>query len=70
MFTEPILWEDTEENLTTFKAKLASSNLQCVRGGRFLHVQGYYDKATVMDSVLTSLDAMSSITVGLGDSGE
>lgn len=68
MFTEPILWEDTEENLTTFKAQLAGSNLQCVRGGRFLHVQGYHDKATVMNSVLTSLGAMSSTTIGLGDS--
>ena len=68
MFTEPILWEDTEENLTKFKTHVAGSNLQCVRGGRFLHVQGYHDKATAMNSVLTSLDAMSSITVGLGDS--
>jgi mannosyl-3-phosphoglycerate phosphatase len=68
MFTEPILWEDTEENLTKFKTHIAGFNLQCVRGGRFLHLQGYHDKATAMNSVLTSLGGTSSITIALGDS--
>ncbi len=44
--TEPLLWQDTEAKLTEFRAELQKLNLQCVKGGRFHHVMGRFDKAS------------------------
>ncbi|MGF1542477.1 MAG: HAD-IIB family hydrolase [Pleurocapsa sp.] len=44
--TEPLLWHDTDVALEKFQQKLAELELQCVRGGRFHHVMGTFNKAS------------------------
>jgi mannosyl-3-phosphoglycerate phosphatase len=44
--TEPLLWQDTEVALDNFRQELAKIELQCVRGGRFHHVMGIFNKAS------------------------
>ncbi len=43
--TEPLVWEDTDDALRAFQAVLAQHDLNMLRGGRFLHVMGRFDKA-------------------------
>lgn len=44
--TEPLLWHDTEQALDKFRQKLQPLQLQCVKGGRFYHVMGTFNKAS------------------------
>lgn len=44
--TEPLLWHDTESALAKFREQLVKYKLQCVRGGRFHHVMGNFNKAS------------------------
>ncbi|WP_019508157.1 mannosyl-3-phosphoglycerate phosphatase [Pleurocapsa sp. PCC 7319] len=44
--TEPLLWHDSEEALDTFRQELKKLALQCVKGGRFHHVMGLFNKAS------------------------
>lgn len=37
-FSEPLVWEDTEERFLTFCASLREAGLSVTRGGRFIHV--------------------------------
>lgn len=46
--SEPILWHDSEEALAAFSSRLAEQNLQPVRGGRFISIQGEATKASAM----------------------
>lgn len=69
--SEPLLWQDTESRLQTFSARIAEMQLRCVRGGRFVHVMGQFDKADAV-ARLVSLYAQKYIgkrvvTVALGD---
>lgn len=43
-FTEPVLWEDSDEALQQFTSALSESGLQVIRGGRFVHISGPTDK--------------------------
>lgn len=47
-FSEPLLWRDCESALQRFSAAVAAQGLNVVRGGRFVHVTGRFDKATPM----------------------
>lgn len=49
--TEPILWEDSEENFEKFAVELKSIGARAIRGGRFIHLMGSADKADGMDRV-------------------
>ncbi len=44
--TEPLLWQDTELALESFRQELSKLDLQCVKGGRFHHVMGFFNKAS------------------------
>ena len=44
--TEPLLWQDSESALTNFREALVPLQLQCVKGGRFHHVMGFFNKAS------------------------
>lgn len=45
--TEPLLWQDNEESaLKNFRQELHEIGLQCVKGGRFHHVMGIFNKAS------------------------
>ncbi|MFK7910868.1 MAG: HAD-IIB family hydrolase [Akkermansiaceae bacterium] len=43
--SEPILWQDSEERWETFSSFLKSKGIRALRGGRFIHLMGYADKA-------------------------
>ena len=43
--TEPIIWQDTEERFARFVNQLAAEHIRAVRGGRFIHLMGQFDKA-------------------------
>lgn len=44
--TEPLLWQDSEQALDNFRQELAKLALQCIKGGRFCHVMGLFNKAS------------------------
>ena len=44
-YSEPLIWQDSEDNLQQFIALMHSQGLQTLRGGRFLHVLGQTNKA-------------------------
>ena len=69
--TEPLLWQDTPAKLTEFRAELRKLDLQCVRGGRFHHVMGLFDKAScfaLLKSYYGELWQAEVAIVALGDS--
>jgi len=43
--TEPLLWEGSEDERISFEAALGAENLRLVKGGRFYHAMGIFDKA-------------------------
>ena len=43
-YSEPLVWQDSEENEEEFCQLLEERGLTTLRGGRFLHVQGQTDK--------------------------
>lgn len=69
--TEPLLWQDTEAKLTQFRAELQKLNLQCVKGGRFHHVMGLFNKAScfpLLKSYYAKRWQTEVLIVALGDS--
>lgn len=69
--TEPLLWQGDQTGLTAFTDALAEYQLQLVRGGRFFHVMGFFDKAEAMQYLLERYRALYAgpvRSVALGDS--
>ena len=69
-FTEPCLWQDTEEALKEFTKRLEAFDLSCVRGGRFAHIMGRSDKGSALKWVVSNLYSggkVSSIALGDGE---
>ncbi|MEO0835232.1 MAG: HAD-IIB family hydrolase [Cyanobacteria bacterium J06642_3] len=69
--TEPLLWQDTESALDDFRRELAKIQLQCVKGGRFHHVMGFFSKASCFDQLKQHYAQIWQEEVGivaLGDS--
>ena len=69
---EPILWNDSAENLQRFKSELIKHKLRILKGGRFYHVTGLYDKATAVKWLLESYSKLfgsAPVSVALGDAG-
>lgn len=48
-FTEPVLWRDDGQAWQLFCEQLQQRGLDCVSGGRFLHVQGNCDKSIAVE---------------------
>jgi mannosyl-3-phosphoglycerate phosphatase len=71
-FTEPLLWQDSDERLEQFRSQLAEQGLRAVQGGRFLSVMGQFDKSSAMQWLVTRYRTQqpseSLILVALGDS--
>ena len=69
--TEPILWNDSNENLAAFSAALAPHRIRPLRGGRFIHLMGLCDKAgglrAVADLYRTVFPDILWSTIALGD---
>ncbi|MFK8014740.1 MAG: HAD-IIB family hydrolase [Gammaproteobacteria bacterium] len=70
--SEPVLWQDTPEALTTFCDRAEQAGLRCLRGGRFVHLMGQTDKVDAMTSLLAAYrqewSSNSVTSVALGDS--
>jgi len=49
--TEPLLWDDTDENVDVFRTELTEQNLTLTKGGRFWHVAGHSTKGRAMREV-------------------
>lgn len=69
--TEPIFWQDSEENLQRFKEALAEEHLTLKKGGRFYHVMGKHDKADAMHFLVNKeyfSCGRDCVVMALGDS--
>ncbi|WP_164880825.1 HAD-IIB family hydrolase [Aestuariirhabdus litorea] len=72
LFTEPLLWQDGEEQLLDFSQALDADGLCVQRGGRFVHVMDRVDKAMAMRTLQIMLEQRDNTcyqTLALGDSG-
>lgn len=68
-FSEPIVWQDSEQNWQRFLNCLDESGLQALRGGRFIHIMGAADKGAAMQWLAAALDPEGeATTIALGDS--
>ena len=68
-FSEPILWQDTQQKLDEFTELLATRSLRLLRGGRFTHVIGNCDKGMAMEWLLSRYREIKPKikTIALGD---
>lgn len=70
--TEPLLWLDDEAKLPQMRARLEQAGLQLIKGGRFYHAMGQYDKADAMQYLIRRYQALSPykavVSIALGDS--
>lgn len=67
-YTEPCIWNDTDQAFEDFRSELASLNLVCVRGGRFAHIMGKTDKGRALNWVMSQFFAESRrCSIALGD---
>ncbi len=70
--TEPLLWLGSNDTLAEFKARLSEFELQLIKGGRFYHVMGQYDKADAMNHLMALYRQHTPdqpfVSVALGDS--
>ena len=68
-FSEPILWQDSEENFALLEKELAKNQLKTIKGGRFIHVLGNSNKGTALLALRKLLpDFSNSKLICLGDS--
>lgn len=71
VYSEPILWRDTDTALQRFKDDLIEFELRVLQGGRFLSVQGHYDKGGAVEWMRTKASQGPSeapLVIALGDS--
>lgn len=66
-FSQPILWQGTQQQLEDFKQRLHNHGLHTLQGGRFLHVQGITNKGLAIRK-LRGFYPQESKTIVLGDS--
>ncbi|MEM8828588.1 MAG: HAD-IIB family hydrolase [Cyanobacteria bacterium P01_G01_bin.19] len=66
--TEPLMWQDSDAALNSFRQELSTINLQCVKGGRFHHVMGIFNKASCFQRLKDYYGGEEVKIVALGDS--
>lgn len=70
--SEPLIWEDSEENLREFKILLKKKGLKLLKGGRFYHLMGNTDKGNAVRKLTglykTKFPEVQFKTIGIGDS--
>lgn len=70
--SEPLLWDDTEHRLQEFKHHIEQQDLKLIKGGRFYHVTGLFDKSTAIQNIVDRYHAQdpdcTMVSIGLGDS--
>ncbi|RLP56473.1 MAG: hypothetical protein D6160_03555 [Ketobacter sp.] len=66
------MWLGSDEALVEFEQRLQQGGLQLVKGGRFYHAMGQYDKADAMHYLLKQYQIRYSekevLSIALGDS--
>lgn len=72
-FSEPLIWQDTEAALSSFRAEVTSNGLNLLQGGRYLHVLGDTDKGRAMQTLKEIYthqrsNGQAPRTLALGDS--
>lgn len=68
--SEPLVWEDSDDNLAKFRELLAADRLDLIRGGRFYHVIAPGGKGHAMqrlESLLSDARGRDLYTIALGD---
>lgn len=70
--SEPLLWDDTDEKLLAFEKDINSHHLKLLKGGRFYHVTGHFNKGTLIERLMSLYREQHPgcqwLSVGLGDS--
>ncbi len=70
--TEPLLWNDSDQNLTKLANELSKHGLYLTKGGRFYHVMSPVDKGKAIQWLIDCYQQREPntewVTVGLGDS--
>ncbi len=68
-YTEPLIWRDSAAAMSAFISLLQAQNLQCIQGGRFLHIMGPCDKGMAMRELIrTCYPQEEGTVIALGDS--
>ncbi len=67
-FTEPMLWHDTQTNFQLFQKELQKLSLITQEGGRFISIQGQFDKGKGMRWWQARYSEPRPFLVALGDS--
>ena len=70
LYSEPLLWQDTDTNLVQFTQLVTEKGLRLVRGGRFCHVMKQHDKSVAMRKIISAYEndfGFKPLTIALGD---
>ncbi len=70
-FTEPLLWEDSDDSRVRFIKHLGKAGLEGVQGGRFLHVSSGCDKGAAVNWLKKHMEKLTGKpqkVIALGDS--
>jgi len=69
-FTETLVWRGSDAEYSQFTAVVTQSGLQCVRGGRFVHLMGPNTKADAMAWLQLAIGHYLGgdlVSIGIGD---
>ena len=66
-YSEPLYWQDSEPALDDFCTAARTLDLQCLRGGRFVHVLGLTDKGVAARRFMDQLGWDATPMIALGD---
>ena len=68
-YSEPLVWDDSDENFVIFSQAILEANLKILRGGRFIHILGDTNKAKPMNYIMNEVYQNPKIqSICLGDS--
>ena len=68
-YSEPLIWNDSEERYEEFKGIIAKLGYKILQGGRFIHILGQTNKAEPIKYLANEVFAGKEITtIALGDS--
>ena len=69
-FTETLVWHGSDADFDTFSTLMTDRGLQCVRGGRFVHLMGPNNKARAMEWLQLAIGHYLGgevVSIGIGD---
>ena len=69
-FSEPLLWQDSEQALMKFSQAMSQHGLQVIKGGRFVHLMGLSNKGLALKSLTNYYHQAWQVevqTMALGD---